>query len=359
MISSETVAPSGRQHWMDLLRGTAIMLVIGHHLRLVQQIWDGSTPHEMVVLSEATAPFRMPVLLFASGLLLARSLEKPTARYLSGKARSLLWPWLIWSAVMLPIMGWAFGADPLWWLNGIYTWFLVALFLYYVVGLVTRYIPPGWLALASIAGWTALPLLGVELDVSGNRPDKFLYYAVFFFAGAALRRVLAARTVPIAILVPALLVAAAWAGYAARIDLEPAIPVISQLAVLLGVIAAIGVAQRLPRVRPVRALEWIGRNSIVPYLVHLPVIEILGRHIDLAAGRATFALYFLVTLGICVLAVLARPATGFLYALPGRALSRARDQATDPKGDSEAETLVPGADLEPAAAQGVEPVLRG
>ncbi|OFT62640.1 hypothetical protein HMPREF3159_03780 [Brachybacterium sp. HMSC06H03] len=57
---------------MDLLRGTAILLVIAHHLRLVQQIWDGGTPWAMVELSEALAPFRMPALLFASGLLLAR-----------------------------------------------------------------------------------------------------------------------------------------------------------------------------------------------------------------------------------------------------------------------------------------------
>jgi len=100
---------------MDLLRGGAILLVIAHHLRLVQQAWDGSTPHLMVVLSEATAPFRMPVLLFASGLLLARSLQKPTGRYLTGKARALLWPWLLWSAVMLPILGWEHGGEPLWW----------------------------------------------------------------------------------------------------------------------------------------------------------------------------------------------------------------------------------------------------
>ena len=37
---------------MDLLRGTAILLVIAHHLRLVQQIWDGGTPWTMVELSE-------------------------------------------------------------------------------------------------------------------------------------------------------------------------------------------------------------------------------------------------------------------------------------------------------------------
>lgn len=303
---------------MDLLRGGAILLVIAHHLRLVQQVWDGSAPWAMVELSEALAPFRMPALLFASGMLLTRSLEKPTDRYLTGKARSLLWPWLLWSAIMLPILGWSNGADPLWWINGMYTWFLMALFLYYVVGLVVRWIPPGWIALASVAVWTALPLLGIEHEVDGLRPDKFVYYAVYFFAGTALRKVLTARMIPLALMVPALLIAAAWALWAALSDIEPSVPVVTQVVVLVSVIAAIGLAQRMPRRRLTRPVEWLGRNSIVAYLVHLPAIELLCRHLDVPASLASYLVFYLVTIGICVLAILIRPATGFLYAWPAR-----------------------------------------
>ena len=225
---------------MDLLRGTAILLVIAHHLRLVQQIWDGSTPWAMVELSEALAPFRMPALLFASGLLLARSLRRPPGRFLAGKLRGLLWPWLLWSAVMLPILGWGHADEPLWWLNGMYTWFLAALFCYYVIGLVTRRIHPGWVALASVVAWTALPLLGTAHDMVGPRPDKFVFYAVFFFAGAALRPLLARQSVPWAVTVPALAVAAAWALHAARIDAEPRVPVLTQVVVLLAVVGGGG-----------------------------------------------------------------------------------------------------------------------
>lgn len=327
---------------MDLLRGTAILLVIAHHLRLVQQIWDGSTPWAMVELSEALAPFRMPALLFASGLLLARSLRRPPGRFLAGKLRGLLWPWLLWSAVMLPILGWGHADEPLWWLNGMYIWFLAALFCYYVTGLLTRRIHPAWVALASVVAWTALPLLGVAHDMVGPRPDKFVFYAVFFFAGAALRPVLARRPVPWAVTVPALAVAAAWALHAARFDAEPQVPVLTQVVVLLAVVGAVGVLQRLPRLHALRPVEWLGRNSIVPYLVHLPVIELLGRHIDLPAGPGTFALYYAVTIGVCVLAVLLRPVTGFLYAFPARkaaaasagAAGAAVAQPVDPVVDS-------------------------
>lgn len=338
MRSVEQATAPERQHWMDLLRGGAVLLVIAHHLRLVQQIWDGGTPWAMVELSEALAPFRMPTLLFASGLLLARSLEKPAGQFLRGKVRGLLWPWLLWSALMLPILGWGHAAHPLWWMNGMYTWFLMALFLYYVTGLLTRRLHPGWLALGSVVAWTALPLLGVAHDMAGPRPDKFLYYAVFFFAGAALRRILAERTLPWAVLVPAMLVALWWALRAARLDVEPSIPVLTQLVVLSAVIAAVGLAQRLPRWRALRPVEWLGRHSVVPYLVHLPVIEILGRHVDLPPSPGTFLLYFAVTVGICVLAILLRPVTGFLYTFPaGR--SAGRTAPAVPQGSGRAAPL--------------------
>ncbi|WP_157998644.1 acyltransferase family protein [Brachybacterium paraconglomeratum] len=328
--ATSAAAPTGeptREHWMDLLRGTAILLVIAHHLRLVQQIWDGGTPWAMVELSEALAPFRMPALLFASGLLLARSLRRPPGRFLAGKLRGLLWPWLLWSAVMLPILGWGHADEPLWWLNGMYTWFLAALFCYYVIGLVTRRIHPGWIALASVVVWTALPLLGAAHDWLGPRPDKFIFYAVFFFAGAALRPLLARGPLPWPVVVPALAVAAGWAAYASKIDAEPRVPVLAQLVILLAVIGAVGVLQRLPRLLALRPVEWLGRNSVVPYLVHLPVIELLGRHSDLPAGPGTFALYYAVTIGVCVLAVLLRPVTGFLYAFPARKAAAAAGEA--------------------------------
>lgn len=322
-MSTTTTAPEAqpapaRQHWMDLLRGTAILLVIVNHLRLVQQFWDGGAPWAMVELSEALSPFRMPALLFASGMLLARSLRRPPRRYLAGKARALLWPWLLWSALMLPLLGWGHALEPLWWLNGMYTWFLAALFVYYVIGLLTRRVHPGWIALASVVVWTALPLLGIAHDMAGPRPDKFLYYAVFFFAGAALRPLLERGPVPWPVTAGALGLATAWALYAAMIDHDPSVPVLAQAVVLLAVLGAVGVAQRLPRLRVLGPVEWLGRNSVVPYLVHLPVIEVLVRGLDLPPSPAVFALYSLATLGLCVVAVLLRPATGFLYAFPTR-----------------------------------------
>lgn len=330
MSSLDTSRPQPRLHWMDMLRGISVVLVAILHITLVQEIWDGGTSYEAIVLSQAVAPFRMPMLLFASGLLLARALKKPTGRYLTGKLRTLLWPWLIWSAVMWPITGWSYGLQPLWWINGMYTWFLMALFCYYLVGLLTRWIHPAWFALASITAWTVLPMLGVTFDVTGFRPDKFLYYAAFFFAGAALRRLLSERRIPVAALLPALVVAAGWAYYAMRIDMEPSIPVVSQLVVIISVIGVIGLAQRAPRVGAVRFVEWMGRNSIVIYLVHLPVVEMLGRYLPLPPGRKSFLVFVVVTLGVCLAAAALRPHISWLFAFPQRSRAAAPEAAAAP-----------------------------
>ena len=127
------------------------------------------------------------------------------------------------------------------------------------------------------------------------------------------------------------------------------------LGMLLAVVGAVGVLQRLPRLHALRPVEWLGRNSIVPYLVHLPVMELLGRHIDLPAGPGTFALYYAVTIGVCVLAVLLRPVTGFLYAFPARKASKAPAAAAGESISQAVEPIVDRAvDAMPAA--GAAPV---
>lgn len=315
-MSTATHPAPARQHWIDLLRGAAVVLVIAYHLRLLQNRWNGGTPEAVIEMSEALSPFRMPALLFASGLLLAHSLEKPAGTFVRGKLRGLLWPWLLWSALMLPLMGWENATQPLWWVNGTFTWFLLALCAYYLIALLARRIPPGWIALTAGTAWTVLPPLGLELHMTGDRPDKILYYAVFFFAGAALRDLLTRRLLPWPLLSLGLLLAAGWAWHAATADERPMTPVLAPLVVLISVVSVLGALRRLPRMRILRPLEWMGRHSIVPYLVHVPVMLLLMRLVELPPTMATYLLFFALTTGACVLALLAWPWTAFLYRFP-------------------------------------------
>lgn len=104
------------------------------------------------MFNEAIGDSRLAALFVASGLLLDRSLAKGPSRYASGKLRMIVWPYLFWTALMIPLSMRSRPLDPLWWIwpSGSHTWFLITLASIYV-GFLTRIVRPGWIALALLA----------------------------------------------------------------------------------------------------------------------------------------------------------------------------------------------------------------
>lgn len=272
-----SVTPSGRSpeagtermEWMDLLRGTAIVLVILFHaIGTPWWLFEIDVPEWMYVLADAFGPFRMPMLVMMSGMLVSRALTKPPGRYLSGKARTLLWPFAVWAVFEIFTVDWLTdgGAssilDPAEWLDG-YThlWFLPYLASYYVIALVLRALP-AWLV--------ALAMWQLSIIAPGYL-SHFLYLGGFFFAGKAIfahldsvRRWL---TPPMALLL-------AGTGIALGVMATRGADVLNQAEwvpmSLAGILALIALALRLPP-GAARWLRAIGRDSIVYYLPHLPV----------------------------------------------------------------------------------------
>jgi uncharacterized membrane protein YcfT len=174
---------------MDGMRGLAIVAVVLFHAELVA----GPLPW----LSEANqelAPVRMPLLMGLSGLLLARSLAKGPRRHLVGKARAVLWPYVVWASLDLaqvclhllatgeplpPDLARLAVYNP----SG-YLWFLAFLFCYHVLA---TPLPP-WLR--SIAG-PALVLLGSTLESTDLH--RFVTLAGWFLVGDLLGRVVGPR----------------------------------------------------------------------------------------------------------------------------------------------------------------------
>ena len=86
-----------------------------------------------------------------------------------------------------------------------------------------------------------------------------------------------------------------------------------------------------------RAVEWIGRNSIVTYLAHSPLLIPVGAVIagsELGASASTLV-SFVVVLGLCLALTLARPWTEWLYRLPLPALPALSAAAPRPAMDRE------------------------
>lgn len=308
-------APSVARHtWMDLFRGLAVMLVAAGHSA------DHTTARSIRLTLEVLGDYRIPALLLLSGILLPRSLAKPPRAFCEGKARRIAWPFLVWSVVMLPIFGLHHVIDPRWWLLGelSHVWYLNALLMYYLLALLTRRIPPIWIAAALTVAAIPLALLHHPSDAPGMVWNR-AYYGVFFFLGATIQPWLE-RIIRLPWWTAALAAAVSvpWIVHTVSVGHALNSGGIAAIMSAVGLLLVVWVAPRIPRGRVVRALEWLGRSSIVIYLVHFPAMFAWHQIGFDAVGVWHYLVMFALTLGAGVGAVLLRPWSWFLYELPPR-----------------------------------------
>lgn len=244
-VSPDTSSSGSRFTWMDLFRGLAVVLVTANHAA------DESTSEAIRGVMAALGDYRMPALLLLSGILLPRSLTKPR--------------WLL--------------AEPS------HVWYLNALLMYYLLGLLLRRVPPLVTALALLALSVPLAVFSYPGDVPGmvwHRP----WYG-FFFLGAALQ------------------------------------PHLHRVIGLRGWVIALAAL----------AFEWMGRNSIVIYLVHFPSMFAWHQIGFSADGVLNYLVMVALSLGAGVVAVRLRPWSWFLYEFPDlRARRRRRREAVAAAG---------------------------
>lgn len=288
-----------RHHWMDAVRGVAVLLVLIWHAFSIPY---PTMPAAIEWVGNFLSVYRIPLLLFLSGLLLDQSVAKGAARYVDGKFRRIAWPLVVWSAILLSV-GWP-GADPSngwYWLgDGAHLWYLGVLLACYAVGFLTRWVHP---VVFLAAGLVLMELVRTDLAYVNNT----LWFGLYVFAGATLSRWLD-RWLRLGPVLPSLCLTAslAWAAYSATVN--GYVPVAHWRPFVLsclGVLAVIWFAARLPRAR---ALEWVGQRSITFYVAHVPFIfvtvALLG---DALVRPATYAIVLAVASAGCF--VLARYAS--------------------------------------------------
>lgn len=298
-----TTRSGGRAHWMDALRGVAVLAVMLTHVTTMPRGLDA--PYSSVVLTSFVQfmhTFRMPVLIFLSGILLTRSVAKPLPTYIRGKAEKVLWPFVVWMVLLALALGapesllsWDYWQGGSW-----HLWFLWVLMGCYAVGIVTRWVPPAVVAAVFFV------LLWV---FAGHSRDllRVLYWGVFFFLGAAagrhLHRVTRVHWV-VAAVVGVWAVTAVVAHVRGDLALSERRPW-SLVAAWGGVLLAVWLGSRLPRLT---FLEFCGRRSIVLYVAHMPTlivaVELFGhlsadRPVDffLAVAALTFGIPLLLAAG--------------------------------------------------------------
>lgn len=189
---------------MDRARGAAIVAVVVLHAEL-QAV--GATGGDLPVVHEANtllAPVRMPVLVLLSGMLLTPALARPPGRYLAGKARTLLWPYLVWSAIDLAHLQLRLrlqsGDESLtgeWVLRVLhapptYLWFLAYLLVYYVAALALP-------AVVRVVGGPALLAVTALAPAATFPGDRLTWLLGWFLVGDTLGRLLRRHLRPVTV----------------------------------------------------------------------------------------------------------------------------------------------------------------
>ncbi|MDO8106814.1 acyltransferase family protein [Isoptericola sp. b441] len=252
--------------WMDTLRGSAILLMLFWHATSLPNLRGMPVPAALLSINDFFLPFRMPTLMFLSGMLLPRALTKPVLVYLRGKLSLIAWPWFVWMVAYRITDGstWALVHPSTYVARG-YMWFLFFLCVYYAVAPIVRRLPPWVMPLVLLAGSFAFtPASSVN--------HRLLYFGIFFFAGAwathlgpgFMRRVTRPRSV-VVLAVPALALGLA----SALTDL--AYESLYVPASFAGILVAVAAASRLPS-RLTSPVRYVGRNSIVYYTAHFPAM---------------------------------------------------------------------------------------
>ncbi|KTR04366.1 hypothetical protein NS184_12205 [Curtobacterium luteum] len=260
-----------------MVRGCCAIAVVLHHATALSAA-DGWSHAWTDAVDGMLAPLRMPLLMTISGLVLGGALRRPFVSFAVRRAQTLVWPYLLWSMVVLAATG-SFVPDAIVRVPTTaptYLWFLQFLAVFAVTAWFLRRVPRT--ALIAVA---ALSVVVSSFVPDTHRADRFTYLLGFFLLGVAIRgwrpargRALLGRLVG-GTATAVLLVATT--SHAVRYEAAWA-PLVATAVVTLVLSArtATRTARRSAgrRTSVVDALERLGRNAIVPYVTHL--VSVLG-----------------------------------------------------------------------------------
>lgn len=268
--------PAARQPWADHARGIGIVLVVlGHVLGgltgagVLQRSWLSDAVYELIY------SFHMPLFFLVSGVFIPPTLSRPG--FLGDKARTILYPYVVWSLLQGVIsMGLAGAVNHPVTLPGLLTglavapigqfWFLWALFALCVLTAAAHRAglgAPGMLAVA-VALW-ALAFYPPVFDAIGFLPRTVSRFAIYFALGiwgsALLRRASPTSTQP---LIAATVLAAVVTWLARDWQSDPRLAPMVAFVGIGGVLAAsYALGEHAPW------LQRLGRWSLPIYVGHV------------------------------------------------------------------------------------------
>lgn len=340
----------GRKAWVDFAKGAAILMVVYYHSALyLSHVGVGGTVGVLKAVGELYA---MPVFFLIAGLMNFR-----TSTWTFGQTwRRRLWPilyiYILWSVIravfylVVPGINGELGelsaTNPLSlalilvWPSSSY-WFMYALFLFTLLAWLLRRVPR-WLQVGGLAIVSTLVTSGL-LSAQNIGWNRILALAVFFVAGTVYAKQVNAlidRAGSVALLAAILaFVISCGALVVLHLRFVPLVVLAGQVsAVAVGIFAS----KYLVRLRPLRFVSPLGKQSLQIYLFHLyiivPVTGLIGllypdwpRPVNVLVQFAVVAFTVLMSL------LLARLTQRARWLLVPPSLPRASARSSDPSGD--------------------------
>ena len=278
-----------RENWVDYLRGISIFLVLLLHshgsstpIKNENYGWAMDLINTVNLLS---APFRMELMFFLSGLFVSRGMEKGVTKYFSGKVINILYPFILWSILIFALKeakSVFLQSNPIDWTYLIsiiigstdLTWFLYDLFIFYLFIPIALNLKPLPVILACVVASAFIPhewhegLPGVKYNFINN---VFYYFLYFYFGALATTRGYIHRNSPSGLWLSLSLLSVLGVFFIAwNFEVESTWPVYAPL-VAFSFIGIVEVAKKLAKSERARFLKYLGKHSMTFYLVHFPV----------------------------------------------------------------------------------------
>ena len=326
-----------RADWADVAKGGCILLVVMWHVIMkhyLQIDWHLPLPLPAVwgIFGDQLLPLRMPVFFTISGMFAANAVGRPWRVAARSRVAKFYYLYALWFAVHTAVLSLVPHFDTLaahsaldmveqLTITPTNLWYLLALAVYFVVARLTRGLP-ATVVLAGAFVLSATASAGL-LAAPGNRGQ--LYQNLFFFLAGLRLKSLVERWVDAVSLRLVVLGGVAYLGVMLAVRQLGARewfgvwPVVSIMAVLLGLAAAVEVNRRLRVARP---LARLGRQTLPIYVMHMPLLALLHAallHPFSSAGTAVqLVLAAVLPLAMTILLALAcRTLYGWLSAAGG------------------------------------------
>jgi fucose 4-O-acetylase-like acetyltransferase len=279
-----------RVEWIDFAKGIFVLLVVlGHVIRGLINAGLLDADHPLTFLDVWVNAHHVPVFFFLAGIFALRSAKRSVGQFLSDKFRAIVYPYVLWSLIMLTAMSLLgsvtnLGAvaltpvtvgryllfDPF-----MHLWFLYALFFNYLLLLVAIKLGLGKLGYVTIAA--AFFALGMLLPLDPTQIlFRTMFQTIFFALGAVFGEAICRRLAALKLPVLAVISVAAFALLTLLLMVGIGRDVLDYLArfglALLGLLGALALSivlnQTLPG-RLVRIVRVWGQKSMQIYIAHV------------------------------------------------------------------------------------------